>query len=140
MISMDALPGKAVILSIILEIAKALDTIQEYDDTGRVVRVHLPDGEITVMRYDDSDRCVISYQKNRQDKRSVISVSQANILSKPIKQWILPATNSPLPSSRSLCVNSDKRPEARVSLIAYDGFGRQIAAQDSAGRIGEAVL
>ena len=108
---------------------------QDYDNTGRVVRVHLPDGEMTVMRYDDSDRCVISYQKNRQGKRSIISVSKANILSKPIKQWILPATNSPLPSTRSLCINTDKRPEARVSVITYDGFGRQITAQDPAGRI-----
>ncbi len=116
-------------------IAKVLDTLQDYDDTGRVVRIHLPDGEMSVMHYDDSDRCVISYQQNRQGKRSVISVSQANILSKPVKQWILPATNSPLPSIRSLCLNSDKRPEARVSVIIYDGFGRQIAAQDPAGRI-----
>ncbi len=115
--------------------AKALNTISDYDDTGRVVRVHLPDGEMTVMRYDDSDRCVISYHKNRQGKRSVISVSKANILSKPIKQWILPATNYPLPSTRSLCINTDKRPEARVSVITYDGFGRQITAQDPAGRI-----
>ena len=116
-------------------IAKALDTIQDYDDTGRIVRVRLPDDEMTVMHYDDSDRCVISYQKNRQGKRSVISVSQANILSKPIKQWILPATNSLLPSARYLCLNSYKRPEARVSVITYDGFGRQIIAQDPAGRI-----
>ena len=116
-------------------IAKALDSIQDYDDTGRIVRVRLPDDEMTVMHYDDSDRCVISYQKNKQGKRSVISVSQANILSKPIKQWILPATNSPLPSTRSLCINTDKRPEARVSVITYDGFGRQITAQDPAGRI-----
>ncbi len=116
-------------------VAKALNTISDYDDTGRVVRVHLPDGEMTVMGYDDSDRCVISYQQNRQGKRSVISVSKANILSKPIKQWILPATNYPLPSTRSLCTNSDKRPEARVSVITYDGFGRQITTQDPAGRI-----
>ncbi len=116
-------------------IAKVLDSIQDYDDTGRVVRIHLPDGEMAVMHYDDSDRCVISYQQNKQGERSVVSVSRANILSKPVKQWILPAANSPLPSIRSLCLNSDKRPEARVSVIIYDGFGRQIAAQDPAGRI-----
>ena len=107
-------------------IAKVLNTLSDYDDTGRVVRVHLPDGGMTVMRYDDSDKCVISYQQNRQGKRSVISVSQANILGKPIKQWILPATNSPLPSTRSLCLNSDKRPEARVSVITYDGLGDRL--------------
>ena len=44
----------------------ALDTTFDYDDTGRAVRIHLPDGRMNVMHYDDSDRCVISYQQNRQ--------------------------------------------------------------------------
>ena len=112
-----------------------LDTTQDYDDTGRVIRVHFPDGRITVMQYEDSDRCVISYQQNRQSERSIISVSRANILSEPVKQWILPATNTPLPSVKSLCLHSDKQPKARVSAITYDGFGRQITVEDPAGRI-----
>ncbi|MCY4330520.1 MAG: RHS repeat protein, partial [Endozoicomonadaceae bacterium] len=112
-----------------------LNTTRDYDDTGRSVRIHLPDGSVTVMRYNDSNRCVISYHKNVQGKRSVISISLANRLSKPVKQWILPATNVSLPSVRSLCLNSDKQPDARVSLITYDGFGRQIAAHDPVGRI-----
>ncbi len=112
-----------------------LDTTQDYDDTGRAVRIHLPDGRMNVMHYDDSDRCVISYQQNRQGEHAVISVSRANILSKPIKQWILPATNVLSSSVKSLCLNSDKQPEARISLINYDGFGRQIQEQDPEGRI-----
>ena len=112
-----------------------LDTTQDYDDTGRVVRIHLPDGETMITHYDDSDRCVLSYQKNVQGERSVISVSRANILSKPVKQWILPATTGLLPSVKSLCLNSDKQPTARVSVITYDGFGRQRSIQDPSGRI-----
>ncbi len=115
--------------------ATTRDTTQDYDDTGRVIRVHLPDGGVTVMHYDDSNRCVMSYQKSAQGEASVISVSRANILNKPVKQWILPATKMLLPPVKSLCLNSDKQPEARVSLITYDGFGRPTSAQDSAGRI-----
>ncbi|MCY4330179.1 MAG: hypothetical protein OXC48_08905, partial [Endozoicomonadaceae bacterium] len=114
---------------------KTLDTTQDYDDTGRAIRVHLPDGEIAVTRYDDSNRCVISYQQNAQGVRSAISISRANILNKPIRQWVLPATTGLLPSVKSLCLNSDKQPEARVSVIVYDGFGRQIIAQDAMKRV-----
>ena len=117
-----------------------LDTKQDYDDTGRVIRVHLPNGGIAVTQYDDGDRCVISYQQNRQGERSVISVSRANILSNPIRQWVLPATNMPLPSVKSLCLNSDKQPDARISAIAYDGFGRQVTEKDPTGRIVNSIM
>ncbi len=112
-----------------------LEITQDYDDTGRAVQVHRPDGVTTVIRYDDSDRCVISYQQNTQNERSVISVSKANILSEPVKQWILPATKIPLSSVKSLCLRSYKKPEAQVSVITYDGFGRQITVRDPAGRM-----
>ncbi len=112
-----------------------LDITQDYDDTGRVIRIHLPDGEMTVIHYDDSDRCVVSYQQSAQGERSVISVSKANVLSQPVRQWLLPATKGPLPSVRSLCINSDKQPDSRVSVITYDGFGRQIMTKDPGGRI-----
>ncbi len=115
--------------------AKRLDITQDYDDTGRAVRVHLPDGGLTVIRYDDSDKCVISYQQNAQGEHSVLSVSRANILGKPVKQWVLPAIKEKLPSIKLLCLKSDKQPEARVSVITYDGFGRQITIQDPAGKI-----
>ena len=74
--------------------------------------VELPDGGMTVMYYDDSNRCVISYQENIQGQRSAISVARANALSKPVRQWILPATNVTLPSVKSLCLSSNKQPEA----------------------------
>ena len=115
--------------------ATALDTTQDYDDTGRAIRTHFPDGGMKVMHYDDSNRCVISYQQNRQGQRSAVSVARANVLSKPVMQWILPATDVALPSIKSLCLNSNKQSEARVSRMTYDGFGRQIAVQDPAGRI-----
>ncbi len=115
--------------------ATTLNTTQDYDDTGRAVQVHLPDGVTIFTRYDDSDRCVISYQQNAQDERSVISVSRANILSKPVRQWILPAFTGQLPPVKSLCLNSDKQPEARVSVMTYDGFGRQVTVRDPAGRV-----
>ncbi|MCY4329360.1 MAG: hypothetical protein OXC48_04675, partial [Endozoicomonadaceae bacterium] len=114
---------------------KTLDITKDYDDTGRVIRTHLPSGSIAVMHYDDSDRCVVSYQQTAQGQRSVISVSKANVLSRPVRQWILPAATGPLPSVRSLCLSGDKQPEARVSVITYDGFGRQIAKQDQMGRL-----
>ncbi|MCY4328849.1 MAG: hypothetical protein OXC48_02005, partial [Endozoicomonadaceae bacterium] len=114
---------------------QTLNITKDYDDTGRVIRTYLPDGRTTIMHYDDSDRCVVSYQQTAQGERSVISVSKANVLSKPIRQWTLPATTGPLPSVRSFCLNSDKQSKARVSIIVYDGFGRQIITQDPVGRI-----
>ena len=41
----------------------------------------------------------------------------------------------PLPSVKSLCLNSDKQPDAQISVITHDGFGRQVTAKDPAGRI-----
>ncbi len=114
---------------------KTLETIKDYDDTGRVIRMHLPDGRMTIMHYDDSNRCVVSYQQTVKGERSVISVSKANVLSHPVKQWVLPVTTGLLPSVRSFCLNSNKQPEAQVSVITYDGFGRQTAIQDPVGRI-----
>ncbi|MCY4328577.1 MAG: hypothetical protein OXC48_00590, partial [Endozoicomonadaceae bacterium] len=96
--------------------ATTLNVTQNYDDTGRVVQVHSPDGVTTVIRYDDSNWCVISYQQNAQDKHSIISVSRANILSQPVRQWILPAFTGELPPVKSLCLNSNKQPEAQVSV------------------------
>ncbi|MCY4177753.1 MAG: hypothetical protein OXD32_04565, partial [Endozoicomonadaceae bacterium] len=113
---------------------KTLDTIQDYDDTGRAIRKYLSDGRMTIVHYDDSDRCVVSYQQTVKGERSVISVSKANVLSQPVKQWILPVTTDPLPSIRSLCLNSDKQPEAQVFVITYDGFGRQTITKDPVGR------
>ncbi|MCY4330268.1 MAG: hypothetical protein OXC48_09375, partial [Endozoicomonadaceae bacterium] len=113
---------------------KTLDTIKDYDDTGRAIRKYLSDGRMTIVHYDDSDRCVVSYQQTVKGERSVISVSKANVLSQPVKQWILPVTTGPLPSIRSLCLNSDKQPEAQVFVITYDGFGRQTITKDPVGR------
>ncbi len=116
--------------------AKAIDITQNYDETGRVIKTHLPDGGVSFTVYNDVDRCVISYQKNRLGEYSVLAVSRANVLSKPVKQWILPSTVNPqLYSVKSLCLNSDEQPSARVSEITYDGFGRQTKLKDPSGKI-----
>ncbi|MCY4330295.1 MAG: hypothetical protein OXC48_09510, partial [Endozoicomonadaceae bacterium] len=110
--------------------------IQNYDATDRVIRTYLPDGSISFTTYDDVDRCVVSYQKNRSGKYSVLAVARANVLNKPVKQWVLPSIINPqIHSVKSLCLNSDKQPAARIFEITYDGFGRQIAEQDPSGRV-----
>ena len=116
--------------------AEAVNITQDYDDTGRVIHVYLPDGGVSFTDYDDVDRCVISYQKNKKGEYSVTAVARANVLNKPVKQWILPSSINPQRYSvRSLCLDSDKRPVARISAITYDGFGRKVLIKDPAGKI-----
>ena len=117
------------------KISHKLMITQQYDESGRAVRVYLPDGETDINMYDDALRCVVGYRKNRSGEHSVISVARANQIDLPVKQWILPATLLPLPSLKSLCLNSDKQPDAKISVITYDGFGRQIASSDPAGKM-----
>ncbi|MCY4330866.1 MAG: hypothetical protein OXC48_12450, partial [Endozoicomonadaceae bacterium] len=116
--------------------AKAIDITQNYDETGRVIKTLLPDGGVSFTVYNDVDRCVISYQKNRLGEYSVLTVSRANVLSKLVKQWMLPITVNPQQySAKSLCLNSYKQPSARVSEITYDGLGRQIKLQGPSRKI-----
>ncbi|MCY4330273.1 MAG: hypothetical protein OXC48_09400, partial [Endozoicomonadaceae bacterium] len=116
--------------------ARAISVTWDYDETGRVIRTHLPDGEISFTDYDDVDRCVVSYQKNRLGEYSVLAVARANVLNQPVKKWTLPSTINPkLYSTKSLCLNSNTQSSARVSEVTYDGFGRQITVQDPSGKI-----
>ncbi len=117
------------------KISHKLMITQQYDESGRAVRVYLPDGETDINMYDDALRCVVGYRTNRSGEHSVISVARANQIDLPVKQWILPATLLPLPSLKSLCLNSDKQPDAKISIITYDGFGRQITSRDPAGKV-----
>lgn len=110
-----------------------LTTTQDYDDSGRVTNVHLPDGETAITLYDDATRCVVGYKESSDKKRSAISVMHANILYQPIKQWILPATENPLFSPEHLCTSSEQTlslVNAKMTSTAYDGFGRMITVHD----------
>ena len=116
----------------------ALTTTQEYDDSGRVKQVHLPDKETAVTLYDDTDRCVISYQKSSSGKRSAVSVVKSNLLYKPVRQWVLPANDDPLPSLKTICAGKNLQTASskiRLSQMTYDGFGRLIKATDPMGHI-----
>ncbi len=116
----------------------ALTTMQKYDDSGRVTQIHLPDQETAVTLYDDAERCVISYHKSSSGKRSALSVVKSNVLYKPLRQWVLPANNGPLPSLKSICTGEYLQtglPEVRQSQMTYDGFGRLITETDPLGHV-----
>ncbi|MCY4329252.1 MAG: hypothetical protein OXC48_04105, partial [Endozoicomonadaceae bacterium] len=111
-----------------------LKTTEDYDDSGRVIHIHLPDGETTVTLYDDADRCVMSYQQSTRGRRSVISVTQSNVLYQPVRQWMFPANDKPLPSLHTLCIMRDQQiilSGGRIAKMSYDSFGRLITATDN---------
>ncbi len=116
-------------------ISRKLMITQQYDESGRAIRVYLPDGETNINLYDDASRCVVSYKKNHSGERSVISVVRTNQAYQPIKQWLLPAPPQLLPTLKYLCLYSDKQFDAKVSSITYDGFGRQVASRDPEGKV-----
>ncbi len=117
---------------------ETLTTTQEYDDSGRSLRVHLPDGRTNINLYDDSQRCAISYQQSANGRHSAISVTHANILYKPIEQLLFPGNNETVLSPEQLCQISGKRihsADIKVSITTYDGFGRVITKTDPLGNI-----
>ena len=110
-----------------------LKTTEDYDDSGRVTHVHLPDGETAVTAYDDADRCVMSYQQSARGRRSAISLTQSNVLYQPIRQWIFPASDKSLPSLHKLCLMQDQQIAlfgGRIAKMSYDFFGRLAVATD----------
>ncbi len=111
----------------------ALKTTEDYDDSGRVIRTHLPDGETTVITYGDADRCVMSYQKSNRGRHLVISLTRSNVLYQPIRQWAFPATDKTLPSLHTLCIMRDQQillSGGRIAKMSYDSFGRLAVATD----------
>ncbi len=111
---------------------------QDYDDSGRVAQIHFPDGETKVMRYDDADRCIISYQKNHKQTHSPVAVVRTNILYKPVIQLLLPAGDDVLPATKILCNIEKIRakvPGAKIITMTYDGFGRRLRVTDPLGHI-----
>ncbi|MCY4177162.1 MAG: hypothetical protein OXD32_01510, partial [Endozoicomonadaceae bacterium] len=110
----------------------------EYDDSGRSLRVHLPDGRTNINLYDDSQRCAISYQQSANGRHSAISVTHANILYKPTEQLLFPGNNETVLFPEQLCHISGKRihsADIKVSTTTYDGFGRVITKTDPLGHI-----
>ncbi len=117
---------------------KSLCTTQDYDESGRITKLYLPDKQISVTQYDDAHRCVINYQLSNHNRRSAASVMLANILYQPVKILLLPGDNHPLPSIKALCNTTDeiiKTNDAKVTTVTYDGFGREISTTDPLGRI-----
>ncbi|MCY4330303.1 MAG: RHS repeat-associated core domain-containing protein, partial [Endozoicomonadaceae bacterium] len=103
-----------------------LTTKFSYDDMGRIIHTHLPDGQIIVRKYDDPDRCSVNYSEDSQGHRSVVSVTRTNILDSPKTQITLPAsTVSSLPI-KQICTEGEKLSSARVTRIMYDSFGRAV--------------
>ena len=105
----------------------------DYDNRGRVVTVHLPDGEKTVKQYDDSNRCIISYRQDASGHYSPVSVIHNNILDKPVQQILLPAMQS-APTIALCALQADKIPGAQVSVITWDHYGRAVSATDPTGK------
>ena len=114
--------------------AYILKTTKDYDDVGRISRIHFPDGETTFRLYDDSEHCMISYKQSSQGERSPVAVVQGNLLDKPIKKRILSASSAPLSSVKSMCSFKKMPDTAKTETITYDGWGRPVMTEDTMGR------
>ncbi|MCY4330081.1 MAG: hypothetical protein OXC48_08405, partial [Endozoicomonadaceae bacterium] len=117
---------------------EALTTTQEYDDSGRIIHIHHPDGKTDINNYDDTQRCAISYQQSATGRYSAISVTRANILYKPVKWLLIPENTHTIASTEKLCnISTDKTnlSAIKVYTMTYDGFGRIVASTDPLGNI-----
>ncbi len=111
----------------------ALTTTQDYDSSGRVVRIHLPDQREIITGYDDADRCVVNYEKSSAGEYSAVSVSHANVLYQPVMNLLIPATKESPPTAYRLChlsTDAIKTEGAKVSSVIYDTFGRVVKRTD----------
>ncbi|MCY4328524.1 MAG: hypothetical protein OXC48_00325 [Endozoicomonadaceae bacterium] len=106
----------------------------KYDEMGRILRVDLPDKRVQFTQYDDHERCKISYTKDAQGKRSPVSIVRANKLDKPVKKFILPASQQTLPAADFLCQQGDTQPGARTVTMTYDNFGRIATVTGPSGK------
>ncbi|MCY4329483.1 MAG: YD repeat-containing protein, partial [Endozoicomonadaceae bacterium] len=112
----------------------SLKVTEDYDDSGRIIYTHLPDGETTVTAYDDADRCVMSYQQSARGRHSVISVTKSNVLYQPVQQWVFPVNNKLLSSLHTLCIMQNQQiilSGGRITKMGYDTFGRLVTATDT---------
>ncbi|MCY4329057.1 MAG: RHS repeat-associated core domain-containing protein [Endozoicomonadaceae bacterium] len=113
-----------------------LKVIKDYDDMGRISHIHLPDGRVSFLLYDNTNNCMVSYQKSSQGKRSPVYIMQSNLLDKPTKQCIIPASSELLPSLKLLCSFKKMVSGAvKINTITYDGWGRPVMTKDAMGKI-----
>ncbi len=105
-----------------------------YDETGRICRVYLPDKEILFTRYEDHDRCKISYKEDAQGNRSPISVVRANSLDKPVEQITIPALQQRLPAAEILCKGGGTKNGTQTTKVTYDNFGRVLTITGPSGK------
>ena len=114
----------------------SLTTTKDYDEMGRTLQIHLPNGEKAITKYDDADRCMVSYLQSRSGLRSTLSVIHANILNKPILQQIFPASEvAVLANVKKLCNIDTKFRRVKTTAFFYDGFGRAIKTIDPSGKV-----
>ncbi len=113
----------------------ALTTHFYYDIHGRLIRKYLPDGETEITKYDNAHRCIIHYLEDAQNNRTAVTIGISSVTGKPLEQIILPASKGMLPAVSALCTAGDKQPDARVTRMNYDGFGRLISTEDPMGRV-----
>ena len=105
----------------------------EYDNRGRIITLHLPDGKKIIRQYDDGKRCIINYEQDINGHYSSVSVVRNNALGKPIKQILLPAMQNPLVTK--LCnMQAEKIPGAQVTVTTWDRYGRPVSMTDPTGR------
>ncbi|MCY4178543.1 MAG: RHS repeat protein, partial [Endozoicomonadaceae bacterium] len=113
---------------------KQLKTTYDYTVTGRILRKNLPDGEIIAKRYDDPDRCVVSYNLDKKGDHSAISVAKGNILDKPVKQILLPESIDLPLYAKQYCTTTNQFTEAKITTVTYDGYGRKTSSTDPEGK------
>ncbi len=113
---------------------KQLTTTYAYTATGRILYKYLPDGEISVNRYDDPDRCVTSYTLDKKGDHSTISVVRGNILDKPIEHILLPASVDLPTAAGQYCTTGSQLAGAKITTVTYDANGRKISSTDPAGK------
>ena len=114
----------------------SLKTVKNYDVMGRINRIYLSDGEINFFLYSNYYNCMVSYRQNNHNERSPVYIQQVNLLGKPIKKRIIPASSTRLPSVKSLCSLKNMAPDtAKTETTTYDGWGRPVMIKDNMGRV-----
>ena len=92
-----------------------LTVARDYDNLGRAVHVHFPDGVTAITQYDDPHLCMLSYKQDRFGHRSIASIVKTNLSGQPVKRIILPATQVTWPPLQYLCTHGgqDNRRKSR---------------------------
>ncbi len=112
-----------------------LVTTKEYDESGRILYSHLPDGETAVTLYDNPDRCMVSYSIDRHDMRSPLTAIRNNSLNKPVWKQIFPTSSAFFPDIKKLCNTDNQQKNVKRYFTTYDGFGRIIMTKDPLGHL-----